>query len=223
MNCSQFEHFLNQYLDGDLKGSMKLEFETHLMNCKLCGYLYGMMEAVGEIISTPPPQEARISVDFAERVLVGLSAQKLMTTKSYKLLSRVSLAAAIGLVLAGTVIFSMSRSVLFTEKPAGPKLFASITPPVVSLKSPESVHHQEINLWLAGTLEQAGSSLWELKELRSSAMDQMRQGLFASLAGTSSRSVTDMNPPIRPAFSGSKELSPAPAANDHIEAGLELL
>lgn len=73
MNCQQFEQLLDEYLNGELQGSFKLELEAHVVECESCGHLMAMMQAVGQIIADPAPNEPQLGGDFAEKVLVGLT------------------------------------------------------------------------------------------------------------------------------------------------------
>ena len=188
MNCYEFEQYLDQYLDGDFKGSLKLEFEAHVVDCEPCGHLFGMMEAMGEIITARSPREPVLSVDFSDRVMSGLAASK-RKVKIYRWINRWSAAAAILVIAASGIIFSAGHLVNSPE--SNPVLFAESGP-------------QQIDVWLADTLEQAGSSLYDLRDLRTSAVDQMRRGLFKSLSGT-------------------MQVSEYADQDDHQSAGLELL
>ncbi len=207
MNCRQFEHFLDQYLDGDLGGSLKLEFEAHLVDCKPCGHLYAMMDAVGAIIATPAPDEPKLSKGFADRVLAQHREREARPVKFRKTLYRITAAAGVVLVVTGTLFYSLNRSALPADRVGRGSLMAYRT---------DERNRQEINQWLAGTLEQAGSSLWELKELQSTAVYQVKQGLFKTLTGPARLSETveiskEQNKPV-------KSASP-----DNRMAGLELL
>jgi hypothetical protein len=218
VNCRQFEHFLDQYLDGELKGSMKLEFEAHLVDCKTCGHLYATMDVVGAIISVPTPDEPRLSSGFADRVLARMKEQKVRPVKSdinincklkFPMWRQLSAAASVALVIAGTWVYTRSHTA--TGPGAAGSLLASRA---------DEKNSQGINLWLAGTLEQAGSSLWELKELQSTAVNQVKQGLFKSLAGPAPISET-VEISKQQAVGDNSADSPPP--RDTRTAGLELL
>ncbi len=175
MNCRQFEHFMDQYLDGDLGGSLKLEFEAHLVDCEACGHLYAMMEAAGAILSAPSPDEPRISSGFADRVLAEVNSRRARPVKFRRILHRISAAAGIVLVITGMFVYSLNRG---TSSP-GPKTAGTL----MASRTTDDKGRQDINQWLAGALEEAGSNLWELKELQSAAVSQVKQGLFDSLTG----------------------------------------
>lgn len=221
MNCHQFEQYLNQYLDGELEGTLKLEFEAHLVDCSACGHEFAMMEAVGRIIASPSPSEPRIRMDFTDRVMSGLSSQRTVRVDWRRILNKTSLAAAVALVLTGTVIFSSARfgnsgaSKPNTAQRAGVLTAASIS----DSRAPQD--------WLAGTFERAGMSLLDLKELKSSAFDQVREGIFSRFAGPSVKPVQFSASektirPVRSVLENSTMPTPIPVDNAS-EAGLELL
>lgn len=106
MNCQQFEIFLDQYLDGELDGTLKLEFETHLVKCKTCGHLYAMMEAAGQIISDPDPREPVLGADFTHRVMAGIAKQKRKTLRMHRWVARSTVAAAIAMIVLGLVVIN---------------------------------------------------------------------------------------------------------------------
>jgi hypothetical protein len=216
VNCREFEQFLDSYLDGDLQGTLKLEFEAHLVDCECCGHEFAMMEAVGRIISSPGPDEPRLSSDFTDRVMVGLSSEKEKTLHFRRTAGRIIRAAVIVLVSAGTVMFAVGRGAknasLRPQAERGAVMMAMNT---------RSTEEQELNLWLAKTLERAGTNLWELKELKSSAFDQVRQGLFTSLAGPTP-AVAEPEP-VKPVMEKSSERTPLPVQGSRSDPGLELL
>jgi anti-sigma factor RsiW len=203
---------MDQYLDGDLGGSLKLEFEAHLVECEGCGHLYAMMEAAGAILAAPAPDEPKMSIDFADRVLAGVKTRQTKPVKFRKFLHRISAAAGVVLMITGMFVYSRNHATVSSGPQAASTLMAS--------RATAENGRQEFNQWLAGTLEEAGSSLWELKELQTTAVSQVKQGLFESLAGPATISETaeiskEPNPPAR-----SVE-NPLPKENQL--AGLELL
>jgi anti-sigma factor RsiW len=212
VNCRQFEHFMDQYLDGDLGGSLKLEFEAHLVECEGCGHLYAMMDSAGAILASPSPDEPRISTGFADRVLAEVQVRRAKPVKFRKFLHRVSAAAGVVLMITGMFVYSQNRKAVSP----GPQAVG----PLMASRTTDEAGRQDINQWLAGTLEEAGSSLWELKELQSAAVSQVKQGLFESLTGPATISETaeiakEQNTPAKPAEN--------PTPQESQLAGLELL
>jgi len=174
VNCRQFEQFLDLYLDEELEGTLKLEFEAHMVDCESCGHMFATMEAVGQIIASPTPDEPVLSVDFTDRVMAGLKRQQRKTLRIRTLVGISSVAAAIALVATGVVFFT-SHLLPARQDTRTVKLFAMND-------TPKKQSPQQLNQWLAGTLERAGTNLMGIGQLRSAAWNQMRQGLFNTLA-----------------------------------------
>ncbi len=106
MNCEQFEQLLDQYLDNELKGSVKLEFETHMVNCEGCGHLFAMSEAIGQIIAEPSFDEPMLSEDFSERVLNEIEKRQQRRRTLYRIAAPAGLVASVAIILMGIIIFS---------------------------------------------------------------------------------------------------------------------
>lgn len=68
MNCSDCEQLFDAYLDGNLKGSLRLEFDAHRLRCQRCQQTLAMLEAVGDIIANDA-QVPDLSDDFTQRVM----------------------------------------------------------------------------------------------------------------------------------------------------------
>jgi hypothetical protein len=74
MNCIDAENLLDSYLDGQLNGSLRLEFEAHRLRCRRCQQTLAMMETAAHVIAT----DRRMPVlpdDFTERVLSRVAAR----------------------------------------------------------------------------------------------------------------------------------------------------
>lgn len=106
MNCGQFEQLVDRYLDGELTGSFKLEFEAHLVACEACGHLVAMMEAVGEIIAEPAPDEPKLGIDFTDRVLADWSHMQARRRRWVGLASGAAAAAAVILVVGALLMLA---------------------------------------------------------------------------------------------------------------------
>lgn len=52
MNCGEFQKLLDTHLDGELTGSLRLEFDAHRLRCRRCQQTVAMMEAVGHVVAT---------------------------------------------------------------------------------------------------------------------------------------------------------------------------
>lgn len=51
MNCSEAGQFFDAYLDGELTGSLRLEFDAHRLRCTACQQKLAMMEACEHILA----------------------------------------------------------------------------------------------------------------------------------------------------------------------------
>jgi hypothetical protein len=52
MNCSECEQLFDAYFDGQLSGSLRLEFDAHRLRCRHCQQTLAMLEAVGHVLVT---------------------------------------------------------------------------------------------------------------------------------------------------------------------------
>jgi len=197
---------LDAYLDGELGGTLKLEFEAHVVECKTCGHMLGMMDAVGQIVAAPGPDEPRLSADFTDRVMADWAGQKRNLRWWYRM-TRDAAAASVVLALGSAMI-------MWNRTEESPVESGRLTQIATHSGVASSANSQNLNTYLAGTFEKVESGLWELNEFRSTAVDQVRQGLF-NLAGPAPIPV---NNPVR--------AKPAPKARPSAgptDPGLELL
>ncbi|MBK8913601.1 MAG: zf-HC2 domain-containing protein [Phycisphaerales bacterium] len=77
MHCSEWERLLDAHLDGQLSGSLRLEFDAHRLHCPRCQQIVAMMETIGTVITAdePPP----LSTDFADRVMARIESAPAVT------------------------------------------------------------------------------------------------------------------------------------------------
>ena len=68
MNCVECEKLFDAYLDGQLVGSLRLEFDAHRVHCRHCQRTLAMLEALGNVIASDT-QVPELSRDFGSRVL----------------------------------------------------------------------------------------------------------------------------------------------------------
>ncbi len=71
MICSECEQLFDAYLDGQLAGSLRLEFDAHRLRCRHCQQTLAMLEAVGHVISSDS-QIPELSGDFTDRVMADI-------------------------------------------------------------------------------------------------------------------------------------------------------
>ncbi len=98
MNCSEAQQLFDAYLDGQLAGSLRLEFDAHRLRCSRCQQTLAMMEAVGHVIATDPDVPS-LSDDFTDKVMQRVAKPR---PRIYRLITgRV----AIGLQAAAVLAF----------------------------------------------------------------------------------------------------------------------
>ncbi len=68
MNCWECEQLFDAYLDGQLAGSLRLEFEAHRLHCQHCQQSLAMLETVGSVIASDN-DAPELAEDFTERVM----------------------------------------------------------------------------------------------------------------------------------------------------------
>jgi len=73
MNCSECEQFFDAYLDGQLAGSLRLEFDAHRLRCRHCQQTLAMLETVGHVLASDPPAPS-LSEEFTARVMCDIAA-----------------------------------------------------------------------------------------------------------------------------------------------------
>lgn len=76
MNCSEVERLFDPYLDNELSGSLRLEFDAHRLRCPLCQQKLALMEACAHIITsdrrTPP-----LADNFTDTVMEAIAAKRI--------------------------------------------------------------------------------------------------------------------------------------------------
>ncbi len=81
MNCNEAEQFFDAYLDDELSGSVRLEFDAHRLRCPVCQQKLAMMEACEHIVA----RDARLpllSDDFTDRVMGAINNQRVIKLRS---------------------------------------------------------------------------------------------------------------------------------------------
>jgi hypothetical protein len=128
MNCSQFRKFIDSFADGDLSGSMRLEFESHRVMCPSCRREVAVFEAAEQIIAADP-LTVSASPEFTDRIMAEIAARAGMSERSpgdtlnyssasahrHRRFLALSLLAATGLQAAAAVLFAIG---VFWRQPA---------------------------------------------------------------------------------------------------------
>lgn len=102
MNCSEAERLFDPYLDGELSGSLRLEFDAHRLRCTLCQRKLAMMEACEHILAGDS-RIPTISGDFTDRLMAQIAEQKIAPKPGR--LRPLKIAVAVGLQAAAVIGF----------------------------------------------------------------------------------------------------------------------
>jgi hypothetical protein len=101
MNCAEFEQLIDAYLDGELAGSLRVEFDAHRLRCRRCQLTMVAMESVETVLANDRPL-ATLSDDFTERVMGAIERRRPLSLRLRP--TRIALAAG-ALLQAAAVIF----------------------------------------------------------------------------------------------------------------------
>lgn len=104
MNCAEAENLFDACLDGELSGSLRLEFDTHRLRCRRCQQTLAMMEAVGHVISAAPRQP-ELSYDFTANVVANIESRPPLLRRLRS--RRVAVVAGVILQAAAVLVFAM--------------------------------------------------------------------------------------------------------------------
>jgi anti-sigma factor RsiW len=104
MNCSQCEQLVDAYLDGELSGGLRVEFDAHRLRCRHCQQMLAMIETAGHVISANHgiPE---LSDDFADRVMKRVDVRRGRILR----LPQVRIAAGVAMALqaAAVLVFAV--------------------------------------------------------------------------------------------------------------------
>lgn len=99
MNCSECEQLFDAYLDGQLTGSLRLEFDAHRLRCRHCQQMLAMLETVGNVIASDEPTPD-LSLDFTARVLADVARPP----RRLRISRRIVVVGALGLQAAAVLL-----------------------------------------------------------------------------------------------------------------------
>ncbi len=80
MNCPEFETLLDAYLDGQLAGTLRLEFDAHRLNCRRCQQTVALLESAGHVIASDA-DVPDLPADFSARVLSAITTPEPKTIR----------------------------------------------------------------------------------------------------------------------------------------------
>jgi hypothetical protein len=103
MNCAEFEQLIDAYLDGELSGSLRLEFDAHRLRCRRCQLTVAMMESVAHVVASDRSTPA-LSEDFAERVMTAIERRHPLSVR----LRPTRVAVAVGALLQAAAVLYLA-------------------------------------------------------------------------------------------------------------------
>jgi len=118
MNCSEAEHFFDAYLDGELAGSLRLEFDAHRLRCTVCQQKLAMMEACEHILARDTRGPA-LSEGFTDRVMSEIDQQRIIARRVRK--RRLIIGTTVAFQAAAIITFAVLW-IGYWSKPAPPVL-----------------------------------------------------------------------------------------------------
>jgi hypothetical protein len=103
MKCADCESLFDAYLDGELSGSLRLEFDAHRLRCRRCQQTLAMMETVTQVIGCDP-EPPELSFDFTDRVLATVEKRRPLSIRLRS--TRVAVVAGVALQAAAVLMFA---------------------------------------------------------------------------------------------------------------------
>ena len=104
MNCAESEQFFDAYLDRELSGSLRLEFDAHRLRCPVCQQKLAMMEVCEHILARDDRIPA-LSDDFTDGVMNQVNQRRLVSQRSRR--RRIVIGATVALQAAAVLVFAV--------------------------------------------------------------------------------------------------------------------
>ena len=76
MNCHDVEQFFDAFLDGELDGSLRLEFDAHRLRCRECQQKLAMLETCTHILANDETATPSLDTDFTDGVMAAIADQE---------------------------------------------------------------------------------------------------------------------------------------------------
>ncbi|MGE0481960.1 MAG: anti-sigma factor [Phycisphaerae bacterium] len=104
MNCAEWENLSDAYLDGQLSGTLRLEFDAHRLRCRRCQQSLALAEACEHVLANDRRTPA-LSADFSDRLMSTLARSRVAGPRRVPWRA-LSLANAAVVVLAAGLLWS---------------------------------------------------------------------------------------------------------------------
>lgn len=101
MNCVDAEQLFDAYLDNELSGSLRLEFDAHRLRCPQCQRKLALLEACEQVLAAE--RTPALSDDFTDRVMARILERQNAPTVRGSGRLYVRLASAVGIAAALTL------------------------------------------------------------------------------------------------------------------------
>lgn len=159
MNCADFEQLMDAYLDGELSGSLRLEFDAHRLRCRRCQLTMVMMESVGNVVASDR-HTPTVSDDFTEQVMAKIERRRPLSIRLRP--KRVALVA--GVLFQAAAIFYLAVILPSSQSaapPAEPQTDSAVVLPSPVIGSDANLDRKALYDYIVGRVEAAGAS-WAL-------------------------------------------------------------
>ncbi len=216
MNCPEAEQFFDAYLDGELIGSLRLEFDAHRLRCSACQQKLAMMETCEHILARDTRMPT-LSEGFTDRVMAEIEQRRLVARRTRK--RRITIVATVALQAAAVIVFAVVWSGYWKTTPTpGP------APEVIDWEKFRAERDRAFVENNPGMLEDVingaltvhGNIKKDASGLGRYAGHLFNDGVIDALSSLSDAtpSLWDAINIFRPATPPAKETEPAPAATD---------
>lgn len=101
MNCSDAEQLFDAYLDGELSGALRLEFDAHRLRCGVCQKKLAMLESFEFVVASDDRVPA-VSDDFTDRVMASIGPRPVRLARR----RRLAIFSAVALQAAAVIAFA---------------------------------------------------------------------------------------------------------------------
>lgn len=168
MNCEQFQKLMDVHLDGDLVGTLRVEFDAHRVHCPACRHAITLLEAVTNVAAEHRAPATTLPSDFTDRVLSQIAAQAGERRQEVTAGRRgLRTALAIGALIQAAAVW------MFVIWPQNSNRIPISTPPEqidVARVTPDALKQYVYEL-AAHRMELAGALGQEVAQLRQMAMN----------------------------------------------------
>lgn len=107
MNCAEAQQFFDAYLDDELAGALRLEFDTHRLQCPHCQRQLAMMETCAHLLAEAlAHNHDSLDLDFTDRVMSEIATrQASRALRRKRWLMGAGIAAQAAVIVAGVMLW----------------------------------------------------------------------------------------------------------------------